>query len=207
MSIKMLNLYAGAGGNRTLWDGDIEVTAVEHNSEIARIYKDRFPNDNVIVADAHDFLLKNYMNYDFIWSSPPCPTHSDIRRCGTKRGQNEAVYPDMTLYQEIILLMEFSNKNTLWVIENVKPYYTPLISAQKAGRHLFWANFYIGKFLTESSNISNMNKEIGEKKHGFNLDKYSVDKRRVYRNCVDAKLGKYIFDCAFKYKQQNLFIK
>lgn len=28
MTIKILNLYAGIGGNRKLWDGDIEVTAI-----------------------------------------------------------------------------------------------------------------------------------------------------------------------------------
>ena len=35
--IKILNLYAGIGGNRRLWpDDEIEVTAVELNPKIAR---------------------------------------------------------------------------------------------------------------------------------------------------------------------------
>ena len=32
--MKVLNLYAGIGGNRKLWK-DVEVTAVENNKEIA----------------------------------------------------------------------------------------------------------------------------------------------------------------------------
>lgn len=29
MTIKILNLYAGIGGNRRLWKGNIKVTAIE----------------------------------------------------------------------------------------------------------------------------------------------------------------------------------
>jgi len=70
--IKILNLYAGIGGNRKLWDelGDFEITAVEHNPEIAKIYSDFFPKDKMIVADAHQYLLEHFEEYDFIWSSP-----------------------------------------------------------------------------------------------------------------------------------------
>ena len=73
--LKILNLYAGIGGNRKLWEGH-EVTAVEFNPEIAKIYQDLFPNDKVIVGDAHQYLLEHYKEFDFIWASPPCPTHS-----------------------------------------------------------------------------------------------------------------------------------
>ena len=125
IEIKILNLYSGIGGNRKLWSGDIEVTAVEYNPDIARAYQEFYPNDKVIVGDAHKYLLEHYKEYDFIWASPPCPTHSDIRRCGVHKGQYDALYPDMTLYQEIILLQHFSK--CYWCIENVKPYYEPLI--------------------------------------------------------------------------------
>jgi hypothetical protein len=103
--MKILNLYSGLGGNRKLWGNEHQITAVEHDPLIAAIYQDQFPNDEVIVTDAHEYLLDNYKNFDFIWSSPPCPTHSsfrfniDVRYRGTK-----AEYPDMSLYQEIILL-------------------------------------------------------------------------------------------------------
>lgn len=68
--MKVLNLYAGIGGNRKLWT-DVEVTAVELDKKVAQVYKDNFPKDEVIVEDAHEFLLKNYKEFDFIWSSPP----------------------------------------------------------------------------------------------------------------------------------------
>ncbi len=44
--IKVLNLYAGIGGNRKLWK-DVEVTAVENNWQLAEIYNDLFPKDKV----------------------------------------------------------------------------------------------------------------------------------------------------------------
>ena len=50
--IKVLNLYAGIGGNRKLWE-NVDVTAVEWKPEIAVIYQDFFPDDKVIITDAH----------------------------------------------------------------------------------------------------------------------------------------------------------
>ena len=58
--MKILSLYAGIGGNRKLWGDKHEITSVEYNEEVAEIYKDFYPNDNIIIGDAHDFLLKNY---------------------------------------------------------------------------------------------------------------------------------------------------
>ena len=54
--MKVLNLYAGIGGNRKLWGG-VEVTAVELNPEIAHIYSDFYPDDEVIIDDANQYLL------------------------------------------------------------------------------------------------------------------------------------------------------
>jgi len=85
---KVLNLYACLGGNRLLWD-NCDVTAVELDPELARLYSERFPNDTVIIADAHEYLLQHYKEFDFIWSSPPCPTHSKARFWGSKGGQGE----------------------------------------------------------------------------------------------------------------------
>ena len=77
--MKILNLYAGIGGNRKLWGDEHEITAVEYDVKIAECYKKLFPNDNVIVADAHEYLRKHFREYDFIWASPPCPTHSVLQ--------------------------------------------------------------------------------------------------------------------------------
>ena len=103
--MKILNLYACLGGNRYKWNevkNDIEVTAVEIDLELAKLYKKRFPNDKVIVADAHEYLLHNYKKFDFIWSSPPCPSHSKSRFARHK--STIPMYPDMSLYQQILLL-------------------------------------------------------------------------------------------------------
>lgn len=138
--MKVLNLYAGIGGNRKLWE-DVEVTAVENDPKIAAIYKDFFSRDRVVVEDAHEFLLDHLQEYDFIWSSPPCPTHSKIRYIDTIRGQNKPVYPDMKLYEEILLLKYyFSGK---WCVENVNGFYKPLIKPTEINRHYFWCNFHI----------------------------------------------------------------
>src|SRR3972149_1841834 len=151
--MKILNLYAGIGGNRKLWGNEHEVTAVEINQEIAKIYQDFFPNDKVIVTDAHQYLLEHYKEFDFIWSSPPCPTHSITNNFLNAQGVIR--YPDMSLWQEIIFLKHFCK--TIYVIENVKSYYTPFLNPQISGRHYFWANFNIlNKKIKMSFNIANM---------------------------------------------------
>ena len=76
--MKILNLYAGIGGNRKLWD-NVDVTAIEISPQIAKIYQDLYPNDNVIITDAHQYLLDHYKEFDFIWTSPPCQSHSSFR--------------------------------------------------------------------------------------------------------------------------------
>src|SRR3990167_9019318 len=156
--MKILNLYAGIGGNRKLWGDEHEITAVEYKPEIAQIYADLFPQDTIIVADAHEYLLKHYEEFDFIWSSPPCPTHSQLGRLRTLNKHNESTgqysptrYPDMKLYQEIILLRHFFKGK--YLVENVIAYYKPLIPPQEIQRHHFWANFMINDITLEADNI------------------------------------------------------
>lgn len=213
MSIKVLNLYAGIGGNRKLWQ-DVEVTAVEINPEIAKIYKDFFPEDNVVVGDAHQYLLEHFTEFEFIWSSPPCPSHSRFRK-GLSYGTGaKPIYPDMKLYEEILFLKHYFKGK--WVVENVVPYYTPLIEAVLIQRHLFWSNFLIPYEYFKKDKLDLMgNKEKNlkiikdlEKHHDFNLDKYDkmsiYQKSYVLKNCVSPKLSAYIFEWAFKNKQKKL---
>jgi DNA (cytosine-5)-methyltransferase 1 len=135
--MRILNLYAGLGGNRKCWDGH-EVTAIESDPKIAAVYQKLYPEDTVIVGDAHMTLRVCQHNFDFVWSSPPCQTHS--RMVKATRHQNKR-YPNMALYEEILFLQHFCKGK--YVVENVVPYYEPLIPAHQVGRHLFWSNFQI----------------------------------------------------------------
>lgn len=192
--MKILNLYAGIGGNRKLWGKEHRVVAVELDPAIAEIYKNLYPEDDVIIGDAHSYLQEHFNEFDFIWSSPPCQTHSSFRQniCVRYRG-TKAVYPDMKLYQEIIFLR--ANAKCKWVVENVKPYYPPLIVPNKElQRHLFWSNFNIEEKVFEKDNIRKAQIPDLEKAYGFDLSKYKLsNKRQVLRNCVKPELGDYIF--------------
>jgi DNA (cytosine-5)-methyltransferase 1 len=213
--IKILNLYAGIGGNRKLWpDQEIEVTAIEIDPKIARIYSKLYPNDKIIVGDAHEYLLKNFKNFDFIWSSPPCPTHS--RMNNTLHHQGIIRYPDMKLWQEIIFLQSwFKGK---WVVENVISYYKPLIKPFESDRHYFWSDSYItkkknrtdGDYLNAfGSNRFTTDEHIKflEKHHNINLEEFDISKTlkvKMLSNCVKPSTGLHIFKCAFKEKQSTL---
>lgn len=191
--MKILNLYAGVGGNRKLWGEENEVVAIENNENIAKVYKDMYPNDEVIVTDAHQYLLEHFKEFDFIWSSPPCPTHSRLAKANTKR---KITYPDMKLYEEIILLQHFFKGK--FCVENVIGFYKPLIEPKVLQRHYFWTNFEIPEkeFIKEKTCTVN-DRERLSKLYDINLDKYKgIDKRLCLRNCVLPELGKYILDCA-----------
>jgi len=200
--MKILNLYAGIGGNRKLWGDKHEITAVENVPEIAKIYQDFFLKDEVIVADAHQYLLDHFKEFDFIWSSPPCPTHSRINTLLVNGKGLKARFPNMKLYEEIILLKHFA-KDKKWVIENVRSYYEPLILPQIDGRHYYWSNFII-KNQTEDEIVRNDKGYTLEKKmqdrgmiikdfHGYN-----GDKRTLINNCVSSKAGLNVLKEAYR---------
>ena len=207
--IKILNLYACLGGNRYKWDevADIEVTAVEWDSELVRLYQERFPNDKVIQADAHQYLIDHYKEFDFISSSPPCPTHS--RLVQTNKNKIKMKYPDMKLYEEILFLKHLYNGK--FVIENVIPYYEPLILAQKRHRHLYWTNFNLPNILTNREvRISTGTNEVQKlcKFHDYDFYKYKGKQplNKIARNLVDYEAGKTILQVAlnaYKAKQIN----
>ncbi len=224
--MKILNAYAGIGGNRKLWGDEHQVTAIELNPDIAKIYQSFFPNDTVIVGDAHKYMLEHFTEFDFIWSSPPCPTHSKARYgLGFHGGKVDAMYPDMKLYQEIILLQHhFKGK---YCIENVMAYYKPLIEPQMVGRHWYWANFLIPKIKVEPSRISQQSKKYMEKniggsrigalrsfnitefqeKLGFDLSQFKIsDKRLLLRNCVEPEIGLHIISQLTPQQRESKFL-
>lgn len=193
--LKVLNLYAGIGGNRKLWQ-DVEVTAVEIDPDIASIYRYNYPNDRVIVTDAHEYLINHFTEFDFIWSSPPCPSHS--RLCFSKK---EKTYAEMSLYQEIILLQSWYKG--LWAIENVVPYYEYLIKPSIIiGRHPYWSNFHINKLDIQNIDVARSTAE--ELSEYLDMPIPRINARLLLRNCVEPKVGKHIFDCAMNaYKPQT----
>ena len=196
--MKILNLYACLGGNRYKWNevkNDIEVTAVEIDKELARLYQKRFPNDRVVIGDAHQYLVDHYKEYDFIWSSPPCPTHSTFQL--SMKTKRKMKYPDMKLYQEIIFLDAFFTGK--YVVENVIPYYDLLIPAKKRGRHLYWTNFNLPTILTERKNpdlsrTKNLIEALSDF-HNYDFKQYKgkQSKQKIARNLVDYEAGKVIF--------------
>ena len=201
--MKILNLYAGIGGNRKLWGDEHEITAVEYIPEIAKIYQDFFPKDKVVAEDAHQYLLEHFKEFDFIWSSPPCPSHSKINKLFTGENcTNPITYPDMKLYEEILLLQGYFKGK--YVVENVISWYKPLIVPQERAKHYFWANFYIPPYKEGYRGHYAGNEKLQLLK-GFDISKYTgIDKKKVLRNCVEPETGRYILERAIKQEYQTL---
>jgi DNA (cytosine-5)-methyltransferase 1 len=201
--MKILNLYCGIGGNRKLWD-NVDVTAVEYNKELADVYKNIFTKDNVVIDDAINYLMKHWREFDFIWASPPCQTHSKMRYLASKKGDYETKIPDMSLYSLIIFLKHFC-KDKKWVVENVVPYYEPLIKPTiKLDRHLFWANFEISFKEFEKPEVKHNQVTGKTSRYGITLEGIKLKHRKdqIIRNCVNPELGLHILDCS-KIKVQN----
>ena len=214
--MKILNLYACLGGNRYKWGEEHEITAIEWDEEAARLYQERFPNDTVIVADAHQYLLDHYKEFDFIWSSPPCPSHSRINISQYTRDSWKPRFPDMKLYEEIIFLDKYFKGK--YVVENVIPFYTPLIPALERNRHLYWTNFNLPKTVSNRKNpaIGKVKNEIQafSEFHDYDFTKYKgkQSKQKMARNLVDYEAGKTILDTVMgirrkeNIKQTELFV-
>jgi DNA (cytosine-5)-methyltransferase 1 len=202
--MNILNLYAGIGGNRKLWGDEHEITAVEFDPKVAAVYQDLFPNDKVLIGDAHRYLLDHFDEYDFIWSSPPCPSHSQMRKhMSVGVMGSKPLYPDMRLYEEILLLQHYFKGK--WVVENVRPYYEYLITPTFVlGRHPYWANFTVEPKQYESDGITHVGaaQKIAER-FGYDLEGYDLpDKRKALRNAVNPEMGLYILQHA---SEQDLY--
>jgi DNA (cytosine-5)-methyltransferase 1 len=200
--MKVLNLYACLGGNRYKWDEvaessgiNLEITAIELDEELAILYQERFPKDRVLVTDAHQYLLDNYKDFDFIWSSPPCPTHSRLAMTNKERAKTK--YPDMKLYEEILLLQHYFKGR--YVVENVIPFYDLLIPAKKRGRHLYWTNFHLPQINEPINGIIGNGKNRVEKLsklHDYDFKKYKGGQPlcKIASNLVFYETGRVIFE-------------
>jgi len=196
--VKILNLYAGVGGNRKHWK-NCEVTAVEFREDIAIAYADMYPDDTVIIGDANKYLEENYKEFDFIWSSPPCQTHSRMRHNLGVKGKGFAPQlPDMSLYSQIVFLQHNALPYQRWVVENVNPYYEPLIPAPLIQRHRYWSNFKISDKRFDSDRLRSAQIKELQEHHGIDLSKYKIkEKRQVLRNCVHPNMGLHVMNELF----------
>jgi DNA (cytosine-5)-methyltransferase 1 len=208
--MRILNLYAGIGGNRKLWGDEHEVTAVENVDYIADAYATLFPQDTLIREDAHQYLLAHFQEFDFIWSSPPCPSHSRIRLTH-KTKSTKPVYPDMKLYEEIIFLQHYYKGN--WAIENVIPFYKPLIlPTAELDRHLFWSNRFILQSQHQRKYAVDLTRqrkstEILTNAYGITLPLTTKNQRKLLRNAVDPIVGLHVFNQVALQKTDKNLVK
>ena len=110
-------------------------------------------------------------------------------------------YPDMRLYEEIILLKHwFKGK---YCVENVISYYKPLYPPQQSSNHYFWANFHISywkktkRFIREHLCDMELPKELKELK--------IANKEQIINNMVLPELGLHILNESKKELYQELF--
>ena len=182
--ITLLNTFAGVGGNTKLLDRDqFEITHVETLAKRCNYLEEFFPNDTVIKTDAYQYILDHILEYDIIWASPPCPTHSSVRWLSKNKAGFKYVYPDLKMY-EIILLLQKAREDKSWVVENVMPYYEPLITpTAKIGRHLIWSNKIIREKEFPPDNIKHMK-----------VDPNRPLSRKDLRDEMNGDIGKYIIN-------------
>ena len=116
-------------------------------------------------------------------------------------------YPEMSLYQQVIFLDNFFEGK--YVVENVIPYYEPLILAQKRGRHLYWTNFKLPNDINErpAIGISVGKDEVKRlcKFHDYDFYRYKGNQptNKIARNLVDYEAGKTIFQIALGLQKEN----
>jgi DNA (cytosine-5)-methyltransferase 1 len=210
--MKILNTYAGIGGNRKLWGEEHEITAVEIDPKIADIYSRNFMDDEIIIDDAMKYIKEHRNKYDFIWCSPKCQSHTAMVKATR---HDVADYIDLSLYQLIIFLQHFHEG--LWVVENVKPYYEPLIRPTAIlGRHYFWSNFTITPFKSENIKgfitndspkaIQKMKDWLGIQYEGNIYYEGNHSPGQILRNAVSPEIGLHVLNCAIG-KHEDLQLK
>jgi DNA (cytosine-5)-methyltransferase 1 len=113
----------------------------------------------------------------------------------------------MILYEEILFLENFFFGK--YCVENVIPYYNPLIPAKKRDRHLYWTNFNLPNKLSDRANpglIEHGTIKDLEKYHEIDLSSYKGEqsKTKIGRNLVDYEAGKTILSIALNsYQDAN----
>ncbi len=107
----------------------------------------------------------------------------------------------MKLYQEVIFLnYHFKGK---FVVENVIPYYEPMLNPIKRGRHLYWTNFKLPNKLSERhfEGMAQAKNEVTKlcEFHDYDFRKYKGKQvlNKIARNLVDYEAGRTILETVF----------
>ena len=192
--LKVLNLYAGIGGNRKLWK-NVEVTAVDTNEDILNMYKLNFPNDKTIMLPALHYLEDHFNEFDFIWASPPCDEWTVLKETWTRHKPNPFV-KTFELYRTIDFLKRYFKGD--WVVENVKHKFL-IPPSFNIGRHYFWANKVIAS--RDHKNVANFSKANKEElldylglEYPYNVYDGSHDPLKVLRRAVHPEIGEMILE-------------
>lgn len=95
-----------------------------------------------------------------------------------------------------------------FVVENVIPYYKPLIEAQKRGRHLYWSSFKLPNDINErKASIMEGKDEVTQwcNFHKYDFRQYKGEQRtdKMARNLVDYEAGKTIFETFLGIQKEN----
>ena len=206
--MRILNLFAGIGGNRTLWGNKHEITAVEMDQKIAMIYHKRFPNDKVIVGDAYQYNLDHHHEYGLVWASPKCQSHSRVNHFLNAQGIKR--YPDMGLWKLIIYLRQFHDG--FWIVENVQPYYHFIKESFVIDRHYFWSNIPMLSTGNRYNGVSICNAKLKNRRttseHVKEMQDYhgihDVSDRYMLSSCVKPEIAKIILDQVIWQQQKSL---
>ena len=208
--MKILNLYAGIGGNRKLWGDHHQITNIEINPELCKQLRNQFPNDTTIEHDSMSYLIRHYSEFDFIWASPPCQTHSRMNRINDEKYHRHQ-YIDPSLYQIIIFLQE--NYEGGYIVENVIPYYGVAFNPVIYGRHSFWSNYDIKCLNWKPPKFNLFDQSLNDLRKYFDIQllkniylEDSHDPKQIFRNAVNPQLGKLLLErYQLKSKQLSLF--
>ena len=159
--IKIVDLFCGVGGVARGFQAyliengiDFEYYAIDIDNKVLKAHKVLNPYSITIRKDAYSLSDEDLQNYDFIWASPPCETHSIVGIWRRKMG----VKPDMRLYE---LIDKLYNLGKPFVVENVKPYYKPPIRPTSiANRHVLWSNLKIARIKVDLPTFTSVKDKI-----------------------------------------------